>query len=1059
MMDQGNIASLHSPHMDNPCDKKNSGITSIYSSSSHSPLNECFRFCCAACVHVFPFLENKRNEKSAQQCWRKFFAYVGLVTSALLFVSSVDLNHLPIISFQEDVGLYGQKESVSCHNQSHHKTLQNHGRSLWEEKKYSSIFGRINFWKRNNTKSQAASEHSVSQSRLVIAGKMIVDGLPCNIAEMDLSSGECNLSEFIQLNLYKSYTGGEVFHLLANHTFHLGSEEREGLSDDESGSEDGKREGQEVIVVGAFDTTYKNSQVTYCSVGKWDGSKLSKVGEGLCNSALSKGMKITTAALAGPQDVYVAGSFNTQVWNGDKHDFVQIFNVAHYNTIEQVWLPLPFGQVSCSWCIVTILALAWDPKKSQLHVAGKFNAIDGKNIPAGLAIYDYRSRRLVAHPGGGLSMVNVTEDGVGTSLQLDEESGVLYVMGAFERLTATGEICFGLAAYSIAQQHWTCLSDSRYTVLPSGGGNMLLSKYGLMVSGLTTNSTTWTDPSRPYTIAVMKTTLMSNYAKHKANGDPEWDLDEIDDQNNPHVKWTWLPGFPGSSEPLHVLANGFADHEGTVFIGGENFIAKWRYVEKSPSRGNAGESSHQLRTSDSYKAITTSLGEGNIKGSIMTISQRIIPSEYIPPSRTPYNLIFIGLSLSGFIGILIAIVCNKNMNSKVIALLSRDSGQGISLDTLTYSNTQNTSLAEAYQRAMDAAMHARSVHDLRLIALIDPQEIVLHRIIGEGTFGRVWSATWRSSKVAVKEFVFAQAAVTGRSSMQREIIEEIIGEAGMMAILRHPHVLQLFGCSLTAQAIWIVSELCTLGSLRQVLDDHSRKLSIALRLQLAVHVAEGMTYLHTQDPPIIHRDLKSHNIFVQETFHDANASKWKREKKKNREMLSISSKHKKLGNSSARHDAKYYGAVDTAGSANINELPILAKIGDWGSARAALSGSRTMTHGVGTACWLAPEVIKNARSSKKSDVYSFGIVLWELATRDEVYKRLETTQIIARVANDNLRPPVPENCPWKDLMVKCWEENESNRPTFETITNELTKLLRWYQNREEKSGNSLESYQ
>ena len=60
---------------------------------------------------------------------------------------------------------------------------------------------------------------------------------------------------------------------------------------------------------------------------------LSKVGEGLCNSALSKGMKITTAALAGPQDVYVAGSFQTQVWMGD---FVKIYNIAHYNAAEQL---------------------------------------------------------------------------------------------------------------------------------------------------------------------------------------------------------------------------------------------------------------------------------------------------------------------------------------------------------------------------------------------------------------------------------------------------------------------------------------------------------------------------------------------------------------------------------------------------------------------------------------------------------------------------------------------------------------------------------------------------
>eukprot|EP00549_Striatella_unipunctata_P026074 CAMPEP_0118719814 /NCGR_PEP_ID=MMETSP0800-20121206/29730_1 /TAXON_ID=210618 ORGANISM="Striatella unipunctata, Strain CCMP2910" /NCGR_SAMPLE_ID=MMETSP0800 /ASSEMBLY_ACC=CAM_ASM_000638 /LENGTH=107 /DNA_ID=CAMNT_0006627317 /DNA_START=323 /DNA_END=646 /DNA_ORIENTATION=- len=100
-----------------------------------------------------------------------------------------------------------------------------------------------------------------------------------------------------------------------------------------------------------------------------------------------------------------------------------------------------------------------------------------------------------------------------------------------------------------------------------------------------------------------------------------------------------------------------------------------------------------------------------------------------------------------------------------------------------------------------------------------------------------------------------------------------------------------------------------------------------------------------------------------------------------------------------------------------------------------------MTHGVGTACWLAPEVIKHARSSKYSDVYGFGIVLWELATCEEVYRGLETTQIIAQVANDHLRPPVPPDCPWKDVMVKCWAENPFDRLDFDGVVKELSKLL------------------
>lgn len=783
----------------------------------------------------------------------------------------------------------------------------------------------------------------------------------------------------------------------------------------------------ELIVVGAFDTTQANSQVTYCSVGKWNGIELSKVGEGLCNSALSKGMKITTASLAGPQDVYVAGSFMTQVWSEERHEFVKIFNIAHFNAVDQVWLPLNIGQITCSWCTVTVLALAWDSKRRQLHVTGKFNAIDGRNVPSGLAIYDRDSGHLVAHPGGGLSMTNRTQDGVGTALQLDEEAGVLYVMGSFERLTNTNEICYGLAAYEINANRWTCLADASHTVQPTGGGNMLLTPYGLMVAGKTTPSTTWPDTTRPYTIAVLKATLKKRTDRFQHGDDIP--SDDFNTDNPIHdFNWSWLPGFDGHDEPLHALANGFGEYSGNVFIAGDNLVARW-YYKKSPDQSAEPKTisvfSHSSPTTSGsavpvYVPVTENLSGDHVRGAIMAISQ-MMPEPDHEPSREKagldYTIVVYCVALGTIIGMVMAIMCNRNVSSTIVSIFARDAQlKGISLDTLTYSALEHTSITEAYQRAMQT----RHVQHPHLLTLIDPQEIFLQRIIGEGTFGRVWSAKWRSAKVAVKEFVFAQAAVAGKSAMQGEIIEEIIGEAGMMAILRHPNVLQLFGCSLTAQAIWIVSELCSLGSLRQLLDEQERILPLGLRLSLALQVAEGMTYLHNQDPPIIHRDLKSHNIFVHETFTESDVTSPQRDKSPSGMMLRLS----------ADPDHK----MET-------ESTIIAKIGDWGSARATLSGSRTMTHGVGTACWLAPEVIKHARSSKFSDVYSFGIVLWELATREEVYQGLETTQIIAKVANESLRPPVPQDCPWKHLMVKCWEENPLDRLEFDEIVEMFNEVI------------------
>ena len=903
--------------------------------------------------------------------------------------------------------------------------------SSWGIDEYLDLFpGRLTNRSRHNSSYTSRARRLADNSAqtrshdpsLVIAGKMTVMDGPCNIAQYNLKTKEWSLSERIQLSLYNSYSGGEVYSLLANHTvipyFTNGDDEGDSsnaMSIIHKTTQSVTTGSGELIVVGAFDTTYRNSQVTYCSVGMWDGVQLSKVGEGLCNSALSKGMKITCAALAGPHDVYIAGSFQTQVWSGEQSEFVKIYNIAHFNAIEQMWLPLNVGQITCSWCTVTVLALAWDSKRRQLHVAGKFNAIDGHNVPAGLAVYDFDSGHLVAHPGGGLTMKNITQDGVGTALQIDEASGVLYVMGSYERLTATGEICMGLAAYEIEANRWTCLADAAHTVLPSGGSTMLLTPYGLMVAGKTTNKTTWPDNEKPYTIAVLKTTLKTRDEKIEGKN-------LVEEQQYHAFNWSWLPGFDGHDEPLHALANGFAMFEGTVFIAGDNLVAKWSYEPKPSSddkRRNLIDSLHYGSHPPETVPSTEILSSDGVRGAIMAISQMMpMPEGGIfggGPGSVNITIIVYCVAAGCVIGVIGAILCNKNITTALFPFLQKEKDfKGFTLDTLTYSAIENSNIMEAYNNAM----RTRYVHQPNLLTIIDPQEIFLQRIIGEGTFGRVWSAKWRSASVAVKEFVFAQAAVAGKSSMQNEIVEEIIGEAGMMAILRHPNVLQLFGCSLTAQAIWIVSELCSLGSLRQLLDDNALVLPLEQRLSLALQIAEGMTYLHNQEPPIIHRDLKSHNIFVHETYTDAEDASVSSDKNKNR-----------------RQAGDPYDKLDTHST-------VVAKIGDWGSARATLSGSRTMTHGVGTACWLAPEVIKHARSSKFSDVYGYGIILWELATREEVYQGLETTQIIAKVANESLRPPVPPDCPWKDVMVKCWAENPHDRLEFSDIVRELGDILK-----------------
>ena len=342
------------------------------------------------------------------------------------------------------------------------------------------------------------------------------------------------------------------------------------------------------------------------------------------------------------------------------------------------------------------------------------------------------------------------------------------------------------------------------------------------------------------------------------------------------------------------------------------------------------------------------------------------------------------------LGILFTVRCSKN---PYFPIPSQDEDEPldpdlemhqISLETLGGSRS-DINLKDCYHRAMKA----RHLVSDETLVVINPEEIILSDIIGEGSFGRVWSGKWRNNAVAVKEFVFAQAALSGGSHHVLGIVEEIVGEAGVMTCLRHPKILQLYGCTVTSQAMWIVCELCDKGSLRMILNDSSVVLSTTAKVSICLDVADGMMYLHRRKPPIIHRDLKTHNIFILE-----------------------------------RSPGKY-----------------VAKIGDWGSARAvALSKEKTLTQGVGTACWLAPEVIMNAHYSKESDVYAFGIVLWEVATRQEVYPRLSAAQIIAKVANEGLRPLVPPGCPWEDTMRKCWSQRAVDRPSFADVIAVLSEI-------------------
>ena len=223
-------------------------------------------------------------------------------------------------------------------------------------------------------------------------------------------------------------------------------------------------------------------------------------------------------------------------------------------------------------------------------------------------------------------------------------------------------------------------------------------------------------------------------------------------------RWSWLPGYSGGNGPVLRMAGGSESFEGCLFLVGafNNYpaIALWYDDPLSGPYTVALPSKHI------------------VQGFITAIAQVNLPFEDVPIPTPPPNsfhqkdytlLILLSCVMIGvFLGVVFAICCNSQGYTKVD---SDDSNgelmMGIPLKTLSGGANYSVDFRECFERAMKA----RHLPTHESLLIINPKEIVLSKIIGEGSFGRVWNGQWRNNSVAVKEFVFAQAAIVGASSI------------------------------------------------------------------------------------------------------------------------------------------------------------------------------------------------------------------------------------------------------------------------------------------------------
>jgi len=254
--------------------------------------------------------------------------------------------------------------------------------------------------------------------------------------------------------------------------------------------------------------------------------------------------------------------------------------------------------------------------------------------------------------------------------------------------------------------------------------------------------------------------------------------------------------------------------------------------------------------------------------------------------------------------------------------------------------------------------------------------------LGSGSLGAVYDVDLGGTRVAIKKFFESGCS---SSAFQREAL--------LLAELRHPNIVQLIKVA-CRPPLCIVTELCVC-SLHALLHQGKggkmlRSLLLAKgtpQLTLCMHVARGLTYLHGLDPPVLHRNLKSSNLLVDEG-----------------------------------------GKV---------------KIADFGWSRLKSLGaslSKTFFHGWQ---WVAPEILWGAKFTEAADVYSYSMVAWEVLTHEVPFAGMNPVQIGVAVREQKLRPPLPDDCDpgFAELLHACWHDAPEKRPSFVRVLGKIQALV------------------
>ncbi|HEU5199198.1 MAG TPA: serine/threonine-protein kinase, partial [Ktedonobacterales bacterium] len=204
-------------------------------------------------------------------------------------------------------------------------------------------------------------------------------------------------------------------------------------------------------------------------------------------------------------------------------------------------------------------------------------------------------------------------------------------------------------------------------------------------------------------------------------------------------------------------------------------------------------------------------------------------------------------------------------------------------------------------------------------------------LLGEGGMGSVYKAENQRMPGplwAIKELLL-EAFADPRE--MREAIDRFEKEStllGQLTILPHPRIPRVIDRFTENGRYYFVMEFVPGKSLDHLLDEARHALPERQVIEWAVQVCEALSYIHSQNPPVILRDLKPGNVMVMPN-----------------------------------------GEV---------------KLIDFGIARIWKPGQKSNTENLGTMAYASPEHLgQTGQTDARSDIYSLGATMYHLLTNEE----------------------------------------------------------------------------